>query len=154
MQFTTVATAILGLAGDAAYKAWLDSQREKKMVTAFDKSPAPVDPKFVERPLVYQVVKEVITRNDYNYGLIVGNHGTGKSTIVKKIACETNGALYISIKSDPDSDRALSRAIITALGGLPPVTFLGSIWAKVVDGESHKSVINSRLPVANEFRPR
>ena len=115
------------------YKAWLDSQREKKMVTAFDKSPAPADPMFVERPLVDEMVKKVITRGGYGYGLIVGNHGTGKSTIVKRIACETDGVLYVSINSDPNTEKELSRAIITALGGLPPVTYLGSTWAKVAD---------------------
>ena len=124
------------------------------MLIAFDKSPAPIDPMLVERPFKYEKIKKVITRSDYGYGLIVGNHGTGKSTIVERIACETSGALYIFIEPDPNTENALSRAIIAALGGLPPVSFLGSIWAKVLHGESHKSAINSRLPGADEFRHR
>ena len=121
MLVAIVATVILGFAGEAMYKTWLDSQREKKMLSAFDKPPAPADPIFVERPLVYEMV---ITRGDYGYGVIVKNHGTGKSTIVERIACETSGVPHISIKLDPNIEKELPRAIISTL---PPISFLGKI---------------------------
>ena len=87
MQVAIVATVILGFAGEAMYKTWLDSQREKKMLTAFDKPPAPADPIFVERPLVYEMV---ITRGDYGSGLssrtmVLGNRLSSRGSPVRPV---------------------------------------------------------------------
>lgn len=124
------------------------------MLTAFNKSPAPVVPDFVECPSLNEMVNEVITRCGCTYEVIVGPHGSGKSTIIKRLACETSGVIYISIESGTDTEKGLSQAIIAALGGLPPALSLGAIWANLVGGESHKPAINSRLPMADEFQYR
>lgn len=84
----------------------------------------------------------VVARGGCVYRVIDGPPGSGKSTTFKRLACGTDGVIYISIESDTDAEKGVSQAIIDALGGLPPASFLGAIWANLVGGEFHKPAIN------------
>ena len=123
-----IATVILALVGQAIYDSWLDRQWERHLCAAFDQSPAPVIPDFVERPAVVEKVRRVLAGTPTRYDVIVGNNGTGKSTVVQKIACETSGALYVLIQPDEDVGSAVATAIVEALGGPHPESFLRRVW--------------------------
>ena len=139
------ATVILALVGHAIYDSWLDRQWEGHLCAAFDPSPASVIPDFVERPAVVEKVRRAIAGTSTRYDVIVGNHGTGKSTIVQKIACETSGALYVLIRPDEDVGLAVARAIVSALGGPRPESFLRRVWEKLGASEHYESAIILRI---------
>ena len=48
----------------------------------------------MERPAISKVIRDKLTQHT-RYEVIVGNHGTGKSTIVKMIASTIPGAIYV-----------------------------------------------------------
>lgn len=49
-------------------------------------------------------MKEAILSFLTTYDVIVGNYGTGKSTLVEEVASETLGVIYIMILANPPSD--------------------------------------------------
>ena len=79
-------------------------------------------------------VHRVIAGTSARYEVIVGNHGTGKSTIVQKIACETSGALYALIGPGLAVESAVAKAIVEALGGPRPEPFLQRTWERLLAG--------------------
>ena len=136
------ATIILALLSQAIYGSWLDRQWEGHLCAAFDPSPAPVVPNFVERLAVIEKVRRVIAATSTQYGVIIGNYGTGKSTVVQKIACETSGALYAFIRPKMDVESAVAKAIVEALGGPRPESFLQRIWDRLLAGEHYEPIIS------------
>jgi len=58
----------------------------------------------VERTGAKTEVKEAILSFLTTYDVIVGNYGTGKSTLVEEVASETLGVIYIMILANPPSD--------------------------------------------------
>ena len=137
------ATIILALLSQAIYDSRSDRQWEGRLRAAFDPSPAPAIPDFVERPAVEEKVRRAIAETSTQYDVIVGNHGTGKSTIVQKIACETSGALYVLIRPETDVVSAVTMAIVEALGGPRPGSFLQRIWDILLAGEHYEPAIIS-----------
>ena len=140
-----VATIILALLSQAIYDTWLDRQWEGHLCAAFDPSPAPAIPDFIERPAVVEKIRRAIAGTSTRYDVIVGNHGTEKSTIVQKIACETSGALYVLIRPDEDVGSAVAMAIVEALGGPRPESPLRRIWERLLAGEQYEPAIISRI---------
>ena len=139
------ATVVLALVGRAVYDSWLDRQWERHQCAAFDQSTAPDIPDFVERPAVMEKVRRVIAETSTWYEVIVGNHGTGKSTIVQKIASETSEALYVLIPAGTDVESAVAKAIVEALGSPRPESFLRRVWEKLGAGEHCESAVISRI---------
>ena len=91
-------------------------------------------PDFVERPDVMEMVRKTVTSGTGQYDVIVGNHGTGKSTIVMKIAAETAGVVYVGVSEKDGGVRAgLAAALVDALGGERPPSLLKAYWNKAVD---------------------
>jgi hypothetical protein len=80
------------------------------------------------------------------YKVIVGNHGTGKSTLVRKVATETKGALYVFIPEKDEVKEGLCEALLNALGGERPTVLIKQFWQKFMDnGEPTTSAIDGRL---------
>ena len=79
------------------------------------------------------------------YEVIVVNHGSGKSTIVRKVACETCGAVYAPIEPTVDLKSGVAEAILDAIGGPRPTSWPGQIWKKMVIGKCCKSVTSSGI---------
>ena len=59
----------------------------------------------MERPAVAEMIRSTLFSGTGSYDVIVGNHGTGRSAIVKKVAKETPGAVYAFI--DPLSNNEI-----------------------------------------------
>jgi len=81
-------------AGDIGYAQWREKQRQRKIYAAFQPTAIRSPPNFVERPAISKVIRDKLTQHT-RYEVIVGNHGTGKSTIVKMIASTIPGAIYV-----------------------------------------------------------
>ena len=109
------AANILALLSQTIYDSWLDWQWESRLCAAFDSSPASAIPDFVERPAEVGKVGRAITGTSTRYDVIVGTHGTGKSTIVQKIAWETSRALYVLVQPGEDVRSAIARRLLKHL---------------------------------------
>ena len=118
------AANILALLSQTIYDSWSDRQWEGRVCAAFDPSPASAIPDFVERPAEVEKVRRAIAGTSSRYDVIVGTHGTGKSTIVQKIACETSRALYVLVQPGEDVRSAIATSIVEALGRSRPESFL------------------------------
>lgn len=118
------AANILALLSQTIYDPWSDWQRESRLCAAFGPSPASAIPDFVERPAEVGKVRRDITGTSTQYDATAGTHGTRKSTIVQKIACETSRALYVLVQPGEDVRSAIATSIVEALGGPRPESFL------------------------------
>ena len=92
------------------------------------------------------MVRSTILSGTGNYDVVVGNHGTGKSTIVKKIAKETPGAVYVFIKPLANINKAMTKAFIEALNWEEPQI----TWREVVLKTVFQSSANRRTPADND----
>jgi ABC-type cobalamin/Fe3+-siderophores transport system ATPase subunit len=52
---------------------------------------------FFPRPDVQQRIDALLKRHNGQYDVIVGPRGTGKTTVVRKMAAETSGVVYVYI---------------------------------------------------------
>ena len=139
------ASALCLIIGDIGYAHWSGKQRERKIQAAFQPVAVPDPPNFVERPAVAKMVRSTILSGTENYDVIVGNHGTGKSTIVEKIAKEAPGAIYVFIKSFGNTYEAVTRAFIEALNWEEPCT----TWREVILQTIFQFSANRRIPASN-----
>jgi len=89
-------SAAVLFAADVGYAYWREKQRRKNIYSAFLPAavPSPVD--FVARPAVMEMVREILTTGT-KYEVIVGNRGTGKSTIVRQLAGTIPGVIYVYV---------------------------------------------------------
>ena len=87
-------TVVIAIAADVGYAHWCENQRQRKIYAAFQPTADPSPPNFVERPAISEVIRDRLTKRT-RYEVIVGNLGTGKSTIVEKVASTIPGAIYV-----------------------------------------------------------
>ena len=123
MSFSAVGLLTL----DTTYAFWVEKRREQRIYAAFQPAAVPGPPNFVERPAVAKKVRKTISSGTGNYEVILGNHGTGKSTIVEKVAGETPGVIYVSISTKGDVRENLASAFKQALDWEEP----SDPWMKV-----------------------
>ena len=95
--------------------ASLGGGRERGIYAAFQPVAVPDPSNFLEHPAVAEVVRSTLSSGTEHYDVIMGNHGTGKSTIVEKITKETAGAIYVFINPFGDIDQTLTSAFMDAL---------------------------------------
>jgi Cdc6-like AAA superfamily ATPase len=108
----------------------------------------------VQRPDVKAEIEKIISAPAGIYHIIVGNHGTGKTTIVEQIAREKSGVLYISIRGDEkDPNAALYQALENALlGDRYPTSLLGEMWKYINNGiPLHQSTKSDYRDLLIEF---
>jgi len=55
------------------------------------------DRNIIDRPDAENMVESVIKSPPTKYDVIVGNHGTGKSTLVYRLACRLPGIVYVTV---------------------------------------------------------
>ena len=91
------------------------------------------DEKFIKRPDAERLFEDVIKSPRSTYSVIVGSHGTGKSTLARKVARKTQGMIYVNVPADQISDSVLE-----------VVDSLDSALQKVLDW--HKP-LTARFPV-------
>ena len=117
------------LLADYQYTYWRGKWQQHKMYAALNKrTPAPDPPDFVERPAVSEALGRILTSDSGQYEVIVGNHGTGKSTLVERVANKTPGVIYVFVGGDGDVTFNVTSALIEALHWEePPLTS----WQKV-----------------------
>jgi len=83
---------------DDQYAYWHGKWQQHKYAALNKRTAAPSRPSdFVERPVVSSMLDKIITSDSGQYGIIVGNHGTGKSTLVERVASKTPGVIYVFI---------------------------------------------------------
>jgi hypothetical protein len=102
-QYTLVNLPLLGLtllASDVAYAYWHESGRDNRIDAVMEETdPIPADPDIVDRPDAEKMVELVIKSPPTKYDIIVGNHGTGKSTLVYRLARRLPGVIYVAVPS-------------------------------------------------------
>jgi hypothetical protein len=128
----------LYLGAELLYVLWLENQRERNLYAAFMPRTMTDNPHFVQRPTVREKVRQIFTTGTGTYEVIVGNCGTGKSALLKKVAEETVGALYVFIPDHEDVNGALWRALREALGGERPNTLTSAILGRLTNADKGK----------------
>ena len=110
------------IAGDVGYVYWFERQRQLKMYTALLHREAPLLPDFVERKDAKEGVLSVMMSPTSSYEVIVGNHGTGKTTLVREVTRENTGIIYMPIQKFMNTDfhASLVKSIAAAVGWEEP----------------------------------
>jgi hypothetical protein len=135
LKFLSLGLALAAFSADVLYHLWLDNRRERTLCAAFESATIPDPPYFVDRPEITEKVRKTIASSSRAYKVIVGNHGTGKSTLVKKVASETAGTIYVYVPEcgNQDVKIGLTRGLRDALGGERPTFLVKAFWQKLID---------------------
>ena len=127
-----IVTIPIFLLGGVYYAYYANRIREKNIRSAFDKGAVPTveESTFVERKKVSQDIESIIQpRKGYsNYDLIVGNHGTGKTTLVRKVGHEHHGIIYVDVPENLSFDMAFKKALRWS----PPITSWSDVLLKKI----------------------
>lgn len=140
------ASALGLIIGDTGYAYWCGKIWEQKIQAAVQPVAVPDPPDFVERPAMSNMVRSTILSRTGNYGVVVGGHRTGKSRIVKKIAKETPGAIYVFIEPFGNMYEATTSAFIWALNWEEPCI----TWREVILQTIFQYSANRRIPAGND----
>jgi len=101
---------------DIVYAYWSEQRRQGRIYAAFTQTalPGPPDLDFVKRPAVSELVRQTLTVG-MHFEVIVGNHGTGKSTIVKKVGSTIPGVIYVFIEENRNIAAMITNSFASAL---------------------------------------
>ncbi|PWW77223.1 hypothetical protein C7212DRAFT_362855 [Tuber magnatum] len=131
-----LATIFVGSAGNVVYAQYSNLVREKRLHSALAMGAVPdvkSTEELVERPDVTRAIEYILKpkRNYGSYDMIVGNHGTGKTTMVRHVAHQLEGVLYVDISPNSVSDKTFAEAFAKAFNWTPAtslVDMLLSYW--------------------------
>ena len=101
---------------------FFDFVRKRKLRNAFCKGAVPSPEGFVvERMELAAKVKRILQPQNgcSTYQIIAGNHGTGKTTLVRQVGHECSGIIYVQIPEDGLFEDAFAHAINRS----PPMRF-------------------------------
>ena len=104
-----------------------------------EKHPAYLDPNIIDRPDAERMVENVCKSPPTKYDVIVGNHGTGKSALMCRLACRLPGIVYVDIPPCNSVDHVqvgFERALEAALDWKVP----GYSWSHVLLGKVIKTI--------------
>ena len=121
-------TIFAGSVGNIVYAQYSDSVREGRLRGALAIGAVPdVESKgtLVERQGVTRAIEYILKPgNDYAYyNMIVGRHGTGKTTLVRHVGHQLDGVLYVNITPNSVSDKAFSQEFAKAFRWTPTTRF-------------------------------
>jgi len=116
-------TTLLGIT-DVGYTYYSHHRRERLLARALDKG-AVADVNldcFVERPgisrTISSVLQPVVGYNCYN--MIIGYHGTGKTTLVRHVSNQLGGIIYVDILPGATSEERFAELFGAALKWTTP----------------------------------
>lgn len=121
------------IAGDVGYAYWFERHRQVKMYASLLRGEGPLPPDFVERKDTKKRLLDVMMSPISAYEIIVGNHGTGKTTLVREVARENTGIIYVSIQRIQDTSMytSLIESFVTAVSWEEPRL----LWSLVLLGK-------------------
>ncbi|KAF8254036.1 hypothetical protein K440DRAFT_673711 [Wilcoxina mikolae CBS 423.85] len=130
------------------YTGWTfldENNRVNKIYATFESSKIPhrLEEDYIDRPAMKELVKETLTTCPAQYDVIVGNIGTGKSTLVREVASEIPGVIYIAITGRSTENgstvrESFSNAFAAALNWKVPYT----PWNEVIWGVRRKKLFD------------
>ncbi|PWW73566.1 hypothetical protein C7212DRAFT_365847 [Tuber magnatum] len=114
-----LATIFVGSAGNVVYAQYSNLVRENGLRSALAMGAVPDvkrTEKLVERPDATRAIEYILKpQSDYAYyDMIVGNHGTGKTTLIRHVAHQLDGVLYVDISPNSVSDKTFAEAFAKA----------------------------------------
>jgi hypothetical protein len=107
-------SAAVFFAADVGYAYWREKQRQKNIYSAFLPTAVPSPADFVARPAVMEMIQKCLTAGT-KYEVIVGNHGAGKSTMVRQVAGAIPGVIYVYVAGGNNIATTLTTAFQDAL---------------------------------------
>jgi Cdc6-like AAA superfamily ATPase len=129
-------------ASKVVYSVWLDRTRTETMYARLVETKNTLDTEnLVPRPDVKAELEKIIFSRASSYLIILGNQGCGKTSIVKQIASQKPGVLYISIRGADDEDlqATLYQAFEHALLGDYPTSLMGTWLKDITHGTSKEN---------------
>lgn len=131
VKLVSATSVVVVSATDIAIAYYGERKRLQTLRSAFAKGSVAIDginaPEFVQRPEVTAAIEKVLTPRQWYHGydLIVGNHGTGKTSLVKNIGHHLQGIIYVDL---PPTRNDFDFALIDALKWTPPICS----WSRVL----------------------
>jgi len=112
---------------------------------------------FVEREGAALGIQSILKpqRNYAHYNMIVGNHGTGKTTLVRHVGHQLDGILYVNISPNSVTDKSFAQEFAKSFNWTPPIRFwlyiLLSYWGISAGEAAGKSLYSTiaYFPAAN-----
>ncbi|PUU80069.1 P-loop containing nucleoside triphosphate hydrolase protein [Tuber borchii] len=123
-----LATIFAGSVSNVVYTQYTNRIREIKLQSALAMGAVPdIERKvnFVERLGATKAIESILKPHiDYeHYNMIVGNHGTGKTTLVRHVGHKLDGILYVSIRPNCASDKSFAEEMAKAFHWTSPTHF-------------------------------
>ena len=162
-RYTRTKIGLGVLCADAVYAYWYERDRDKRIDAVLENvdcdrrtdalleqnRPAPVDPNVIDRPDAERMVKNVIESPPSKYDIIVGNYGTGKSTLVYRLARRLPGIVYVTVPpamagaTSYDVQFRFARALEAALDWKAP----GILWPRFLLGRVGRALEGKHAPL-------
>ncbi|KAF8537844.1 hypothetical protein BDD12DRAFT_911207 [Trichophaea hybrida] len=129
------------LAGGVIYAYWYDNNRDILIYAALQKRSVPATTDFIERPEAWKQVTQALTSAPTKYDVIIGYHGTGKSTLIREIAGEIPGIVYVLIPpcKPGKCEELLTAAFKEALNRQEPgISYAKMMWNNIMGRQLYK----------------
>ncbi|KAG0633806.1 P-loop containing nucleoside triphosphate hydrolase protein [Tuber brumale] len=130
-----LATIFAGFVGNVVYMQYSNLVREKRLHSALAMGAVPdveSTEELVERPGATRAIEYILKpqRNYAYYDMIVGNHGTGKTTMVRHVAHQLDGILYVDISPKGVSEKTFAEGFAKAFHWTPATSLVDmlSYW--------------------------
>jgi hypothetical protein len=115
---------------DISYATFYNWNRSRKIYSSLKKGNVAFtveEDEFVDRPDVVDVLRGLLRPPAVYkcYDLVIGNHGTGKTTLIRKVAHDLDGVVYVEIpakKNEVEFEKSFGLALEKALNWTPPKT--------------------------------
>jgi len=145
-----LATIFAGSVGNVVYAQYSNWVREKGLRSALATGAVPDverKEKLVERQHDTQAIESILKpQSDYaHYNMIVGKHGTGKTTLVRHVGHRLDGILYVNISPNSVTDKTFAEEFAKAFNWTPATrlwpNMLLSYWGINAREPAGKSLI-------------
>jgi len=118
--------------GTGVYAYYCEWIRARNLARAFHAGAVqePLVANLIEREKIAREITSILQPPpEYNkYDIIVGDHGVGKTTIVKHVSHKLSGVVYVDIEANAASDKDFGKSFAKALNWTPKT--LG--WVRIL----------------------